>query len=570
MSRYVLFSILLSACDPPEITPTDSDADTDTDTGPSRVLPLAPASPVENGDFSTADTCSACHANASSSDSMEDDVGRPVSPFELWQSSMMANAARDPLWRAVVSVEVAATPNAALAIEQKCTSCHTPMAARSAALNSQPLPGMQVLTAGTDPTQLALDGVSCTVCHQIEADGLGTEGSFSGNFTIDGRGVLFGPYTNPFSNPMVSRSGFTPTPATHLGDSGLCATCHTLTTETLAPDGTPTGGHVVEQSPYLEWQLSDFAATTSCQDCHMPTDSEDGVPISTRIARNPNGGDFGPTSARSPYRRHLLVGGNTLIPSILRDFATELAPLAPVRALDATLAAAREQLSERTATVTLSGLARQGDSLVFDAEIQVLAGHRFPTGIPLRRAWLRSKVTDGSGAVVYESGRWDTAGRLIDASGMVLPSELPAGPIPVHVDQVRDATQVPIYEGVMADASGDPTFLLLRGEGWVKDDRLLPRGFDTVAAAALEIAPVGVAGDLDFTGGGDTVHYTLDLPGATGPFTVEVELVYQVLSARWAAEIFTANTPETNSFRTMYDASARGPERVSIATATLP
>lgn len=94
--------------------------------GDPELLALAPGFPVENGRFSTSDACAPCHDHAPGATAMRDDLGRGIAPFDLWQSSMMANAARDPLWRAVVSAAIAATPSAAEAIGNKCNTCHSP------------------------------------------------------------------------------------------------------------------------------------------------------------------------------------------------------------------------------------------------------------------------------------------------------------------------------------------------------------------------------------------------------------------------------------------------------------
>ena len=59
---------------------------------------------------------------------MRDETGESVAPFDLWRASMMANSARDPIWRAMVSTEVAATPSRKAEIGAKCTRCHAPMA----------------------------------------------------------------------------------------------------------------------------------------------------------------------------------------------------------------------------------------------------------------------------------------------------------------------------------------------------------------------------------------------------------------------------------------------------------
>jgi len=564
-------------------TDTGSDSDTDTTDTTDTDLPTydtaLPGDPadlqldtpatVNNGRFATADVCATCHDNVPTSAAMKDEDGRGVAPYDLWQSSMMANAGRDPLWRAQMSAEIAATPAAADAIGAKCTRCHTPMASEDAVLTALPELTSDVLTAGGAATDLALDGVSCTMCHQIEADGLGEEASFSGGYTTAGTASMYGPHVDPFAHPMEQHSGFTPVASAHIESGELCATCHTLTTAAVDGAGVATGGSVVEQAPYLEQALSDFA-DTSCQSCHLPADSVDGVPILTEIAHNPNGQDFPPVNPRSSYGRHVLVGGNTLVPAILRDWATVLQPRASAAAFDATIQAARTQLSERTGTVQLDGLLVDGGELRFDAVVTSLAGHKLPTGIPIRRVWLRTQVTDGAGAVVFAHGAWDDHGRIVDSAGAPLASEALGGPVLPHVDEVDSEDDVVVYEAILADGAGAPTWRLMRAEGWVKDNRLLPAGFDRTQAAATDIDAVGVAADADFVGGSDRVHYTVDVSGASGPFTVEVELVYQPLAARWAEELFASGTPEALAFQVMYEAADRAPEPIDLATDTTP
>jgi hypothetical protein len=468
-----------------------------------------------------------------------------------------------------MSAELAAFPAAADAIGAKCTRCHAPMASEDAALTASATLTPDVLTAGGEATDLALDGVSCAMCHQIEPTGLGEEASFGGGFVTTGSSTIYGPHADPFAHPMEMHSGFTPQQSDHVTSSELCATCHTLTTHALDAAGAETGGTVVEQAPFLELALSDHAGTT-CQSCHLPKESVDGEPISTRIAHNPSGDDFPPVSERSPYGRHVLVGGNTLIPAILRDWSAVLQPRASAAAFDATIEAARTQLAERTGEVAVDGLVLEGDELRFDAVVTSYVGHKLPTGIPVRRVWLRTQVTDANGTVVFAHGAWDDAGRIVDASGAPLASESVGGPVLPHVDAVDSVDDVVVYEGIMADGAGAPAWRLLQGEGWVKDNRLLPAGFDRLGGAAADIDAVGVAGDVDFVGGSDRVHYTLDVAGAVAPLTVEAELVYQPLSARWAAELFASGTTEALAFEVMYEAADRSPERIALVQAATP
>ncbi len=92
--------------------------------------------------------------------------------------------------------------------------------------------------------QLAADGVSCTVCHQIEAEGLGEEETFTGGFQIDretpvGERSVYGPYPVPGgrTRAMVSAGLFQPRQSRHIQESALCASCHTLFTHARGSDG---------------------------------------------------------------------------------------------------------------------------------------------------------------------------------------------------------------------------------------------------------------------------------------------------------------------------------------------
>ena len=67
-----------------------------------------------------------------------------------------------------------------------------------------------------------------------------------------------------------------------------------------------------------------------------------------------------------------------------------------------------------------------------------------------------------------------------------------------HYTEIRAADQVQIYESVMGDASGRPTTGLLTAVRYLKDNRLVPRGFDKSTADPW-IAVVGAAAqDADF------------------------------------------------------------------------
>ena len=131
--------------------------------------------------FSEAISCAFCH------NGLRDEAGSDISIESDWGSTMMANSARDPLWRAKVESEVLRNPGLRAQIEGRCSLCHTPMASSESILggNVPSLLNGGLLDAGHSLHRLAVDGVSCTLCHQIEDAGLGTKESYSGGYSID-------------------------------------------------------------------------------------------------------------------------------------------------------------------------------------------------------------------------------------------------------------------------------------------------------------------------------------------------------------------------------------------------
>ena len=506
---------------------------------------------------------------------MRDAAGREVGPYDLWQASAMANATRDPLFRAAVSVEALATPSAAAAIEAKCLSCHAPMAARSPGTTLE----LAMLERDGPAEQLALDGVSCTLCHQLEAP-VDVAATFDGGYDLAATRTIYGPYDDPQGSPMYLRTGYQPLGGAHITQSSACASCHTLTTHAVDAAGRATGGSVLEQSPYLEWQNSVFndelptpsADAASCQACHVPRTDEDGLRIQTKVARTLSGDFTVPDLAeRDPFGRHVFLGGNTLLPQLLREQRADLAPLAPDEALLELERLTRDQLRRRTAQVSIEGLARDAERLTFAVRVETLTGHKFPTGHPTRRAWLRVRLRDAGGRVVFASGEFDARGRIVDRSGQPLPTEVADGPLQPHHERITGAGQVQVYQAVMADRSGAPTFLLLRGEGYVKDNRLLPRGWDDQHPNAAATRPQGqAAADVNFTGGGDLVRFELDAPAAAGPYRVEASVHYQPLGARAAAELLRHETPEVAAFRHYYAQTDARPSLVDETSAREP
>jgi hypothetical protein len=97
---------------------------------------------------------------------------------------------------------------------------------------------------------------------------------------------------------------------------------------------------------------------------------------------------------------------------------------------------------------------------------------------------------------------------------------------------------------------------LLEATTLLKDNRLLPDGFDK-ATAQEDIAVHGrAAEDPTFVGGGDQVRYVIDVGEAKGPFNIEVKLWYQPIGFRWAHNLERHASVETDRFVAYFESMA--------------
>jgi hypothetical protein len=476
-----------------------------------------------------------------------------------WRSTMMANSARDPLWQAKVASETRRNPALKAVIENKCATCHLPMARTQAATLGSPVAihGDGFLNPANGYHTAALDGVSCSLCHQIRADGLGRPESFSGQYRIDTGTesplrVIYGQYPNPFPNQMQNNLGFTPVQGTHVSSSALCGACHNLRTPYVDAAG-QVRGEFPEQMIYSEWEHSAFNAAgpeaRSCQECHMPA-ATGGVVLSNR------GGPGIGLTARTPFSQHHFAGGNLFMLDVL---AANIDPL-KLTASSANFAATRERtrtlLEEHSATLRRTALTVTDDELAIGLRVENLAGHKLPAGIPTRRAWLHVTVRDATGAVLFSSGEPLPDGRIAGNDADASPSACEP-----HYETLTRPDQVQIYEAVMEDTDGAVTYTLLRGARYRKDNRLLPAGFNQATASA-DIAPAGTAAtDASFTGGSDEVTYRIPRAGRPGPFTVTARLLYQTVSHAFAADLLTdaAAEPAIAAFAALYERAGKVP-----------
>ncbi len=515
--------------------------------------------PGHGGDlFTTSDQCLACH------NGMKTPSGEDVSIGTSWRTSMMANAARDPYWHAGVRREVLDHPAASAEIQDECSKCHMPMARTEAHLNGgegEVFAHLPVARADGRVDRLAHDGVACSLCHQITNQNLGAPASFTGGYVVTPPGAtpprpIFGPFQieRGLTAIMRSATGFQPTEALHIRQSELCATCHTLITKALGPKGEVIG-ELPEQVPFHEWQHSAYAGEErSCQTCHMPVVEEE-TPISSVLG-----------APRKGFARHTFVGGNFFMQRMLSRYRDDLGVLAPIGEMDAAVRATLNNLQTATARISVDLGEISNGRLMADVRVENLTGHKLPTGYPSRRTWLHVTVRDRSGRVLFESGAIDPRGSIAGNDNDVDPRR-----VEPHYTEIRESDQVQIYESVMRDLAGAPTTGLLSAVGYVKDNRLLPRGFDKSTAEA-SIAVIGTASqDADFASAGDRVRYIIEVGNAAPPFQIDAELRFQVIGFRWAENLRPYDSEETRRFVSYYESMASSSsEALASARATLP
>lgn len=517
---------------------------------PPPLAPLPPPSHAESDRFATSSVCAQCHLAKEGDDAMRDASGRDVSPVRLWRASMMGLAARDPYYLAVFSQELDEHAVSAGLVERTCVRCHAP----AGHLDGKNELDFAALTAGdSSVADLGRDGVTCSMCHQIADRDLGKAVSFSGGFEVGYDREIFGPHASPNQGPMQFFASYTPVQADHISSSEVCATCHTVILRPIDEDGLPTGAEIIEQAPYLEWLSSSYAqGGDGCPSCHVPTTDEDGLAIVTRIAAGTfMGANLSP---RQPFGRHVLVGGNAYMLRLLGandDWANHGLPESELEA-----AAQRSEAHlAQAAELTIERAEVSGGELTIEVRLTNLTGHKLPTGYPTRRAWLRVEVLDAAGEALFASGAVNDEGAIVGPNGRIDH----AGAILPHRDVITSADQVQIYEAVLVDAAGAPTHLALSAEGYAKDNRLLPAGYQS---GTWPIDPIGVD-DESFGPGGDLVTYRV--PAPAGAHRVEATLLYQSIPP-WAIEAM-ALVPTAAAVR-FHQMAVEAPPTPSVITAT--
>lgn len=478
--------------------------------------------------------CVGCHGNDPLGFASVDEDGDDVNVVDAWRSSMMANSARDPFWKAKVAHEVHENPGHQTDIEDLCTKCHAPAGNYAAKFTGTDHYSM----ADLESDELGQDGVNCSVCHQQVAEGLGL--SFSGELSFDTAYNIYGPYGSIFEPPMATLVGLTPTFGSHINDSELCAGCHTLITNTVDLAGNYTGGTFVEQATYHEWENSRYAAENiTCQNCHLPW-----IPDAVVISSN-----YSFLLPRTPFGLHDMVGANTFMLELMKANREELGIPATDTHFDSTLAKTFRML-ERTLDLDLEFIGYGSDTASFELKLSNKAGHKFPSGYPARRAHVEFTLLGEFGDTLWASGILDDLYALPSTGLDFQP----------HHQIIRNEEEVQVYEQIVGDVNGDPTTVLERGAEALKDNRLPPEGFSTGHLVYDTTQIIGNAlADADFNyeagsegSGSDRLQYKVALGGYRGPVTVRSRVLYQSVPPSWTRDIFAISLPIIDSFKEMY------------------
>ena len=493
--------------------------------------------------FQTSDRCVACH------NGMKTQAGEDFSIGIDWRASIMANTGRDPYWQGSVRRETIDHPTASAEIQDECSHCHMPMSYYEAHLQGKKsevfshLPFDMNKKADAE----AADSVSCSICHQISGKNLGSRESFVGNFIVDppeqGRHAEHGPYSIDTGHQQVMRSstgGFVPGQGMQIRDSALCGTCHQLYTVALDKQGNRTG-ELPEQMPYLEWLHSDYVNKASCQSCHMPE-----VQGETQVTSL-----FG--QPRPGARHHTFLGGNFFMLRMLSNYRQDLNVTALPQELNASADRTVSFLQSQSARVSIGNVAMDQSMVHIDVLVENLTGHKLPTAYPSRRAWVHFMIRNRDGRIVFESG-------ALNPDGSIQGNDNDADPLRYepHYREITSSDQVEIYESILRDPENHVTTGLISAVGYLKDNRILPSGFDK-ATAGRDIQVVGdAAEDPNFSDKGSLVRYSASVDPSTGPFHIEAELWYEPIGFRWAHNLASYQVEEPERFVRYYDSLASG------------
>lgn len=474
----------------------------------------------------------------------------------------------------------------------------------------------------------------------------------TGVFRYNPADELIGPYADIHPMPMRNAMGITPKFDAYVKDSELCGACHTINLPNVdAPTDKPLPGftaeeqailnqaakngaeylkqeygvywpepltkfqHSVEQATYIEWVNSGFG-DQSCQDCHMATNFETLSgdlkldAITTQIATIQDSTYPAVTNLlpqadveipfRKGYHRHGFVGLNVFLIEMFKQFDAILgldgsdymtgAKNGADLQIENMLLQARDRTADLAVTLAAGDV---GQPLVANVQVTSKTGHRFPSGVSFRRAFLEVRATREVGGKVetfWCSGCTNSAGVILGPDGEPLQTEfldvVPPGAKEAlyqpHHQTITRQDQVQIYEELTQNAALEFTTSFVHRVHHPKDNRLLPPGwldpesaafaakFDNSAVTKAFLkatSPEGKAmADPNFGAGTDTTAYVIPLPVGVAPEMVRVTatLYYQAFPPYFLRQRFTIAPDGPATQRLFYIASRLKTEGTAI------
>jgi len=492
---------------------------------------------------------------------------------------------------------------------------------------------------------LARDGVSCMACHRIVEDKVPfsefLKTRITGNFSTGNPAELFGPFEDKeiVTDPMNNSIGIKPKHDVYIKSSRMCGNCHTINLPLMDnPDADANKPHL-EQLTYLEWLNSGFqnevgtnSKAQTCQDCHMPTkySNSDGtlnIPLIQQPIAFIEDTQYPQTGNRLPdkkiqvrfrkegFARHQLQGLNLTLLEMFRQYMSPYKSngtnilanvilgvrqndyMSGLDDLSTSIDAFVQQAQNSTADVSVTEPAINNQKLIAEVKVTNKTGHRFPSGVGFRRAFLEFRVVDNdTGKTVWCSGCTNELGVIVKGSER-LPSELfdvyndgtkpatlgyPAAclkAVPQHYQPhffwdpeknlgsaITRQDQVQIYEELNLNVECAMTTSFLRRDYQLKDNRLLPLGWTKTgplnpdktpyipADYLHETFPVSVGGDPSYADGSGTsvVRYEIPVSAfAAKNLTITATLYYQSIPPYYLHDRFT-QAPDSPATQRLY------------------
>lgn len=311
----------------------------------------------------------------------------------------------------------------------------------------------------------------------------------------------------------------------------------------------------------------------------------DGAPITSRIANiqderyvGPDGKPFpGMAPARdltltprTPFARHTFVGANLFVLEMFRQFGEQLGLPASdpnydtrtfsfVPKFELSTRATTAQVQSASARLRVLGAARHLRGLDVSVQVENLTGHKFPSGVGFRRAFIEFAALDAAGQSVWSSGATNARGEIVDSAGNVLTTEFSTSGWQPHHTVIESDTAVQIYETRSKDTAGRLTTSFLSLDTNVKDNRLTPKGWTQAGPYATWTAPVAVSERSSpgyFNGqGSDTVRYRVPAHLAHKVARVRVRLYYQSIPPYYLRDRFEVggNGPATQTLKALVE-----------------